>query len=284
MTRLIFMFLLVSTVPFLQAKQTRNRPRKTVVDSIPKAGTHVVTRLIQLLWEGQDIKFMVNNEDYGRISTEEAEAVFPGESIIVSHAYPNKYNTSILEKHNLYAIFIIRDPRDQIVSMANWMRNAPKHVFKYAYEKYSVDRLITALIKFEKDLNPYQHIFQHKSELNELKSVHNITDFYQLYLPWQKNPRVYVTRFEKLIGEQGGGTLDEQITEIMNIANHIGCSISHDKASKIAKNLFHEKEVTFFKGQIGAWKTNFSQRHKNIFKAVAGNLLVTLGYEKDLNW
>ena len=48
--------------------------------------------------------------------------------------------------------------------------------------------------------------------------------------------------------------------------------------------LFFGDSVTFHKGQIGAWKTEFTENHKKLFKEIAGQLLIDLGYEKDYNW
>lgn len=38
------------------------------------------------------------------------------------------------------------------------------------------------------------------------------------------------------------------------------------------------------KGKSGDWKNYFKEEHKNYFKQKYGNLLIKLGYEKDLNW
>jgi hypothetical protein len=38
------------------------------------------------------------------------------------------------------------------------------------------------------------------------------------------------------------------------------------------------------KGIVGEWRNLFTQKHKDYFKEVAGQLLIDLGYEKDLNW
>jgi len=38
------------------------------------------------------------------------------------------------------------------------------------------------------------------------------------------------------------------------------------------------------KGIVGDWRNLFTQKHKDYFKEVAGQLLIDLGYEKDLNW
>jgi hypothetical protein len=38
------------------------------------------------------------------------------------------------------------------------------------------------------------------------------------------------------------------------------------------------------KGIVGDWRNHFTAEHKRIFKAVAGDMLIRLGYEKDLAW
>lgn len=42
--------------------------------------------------------------------------------------------------------------------------------------------------------------------------------------------------------------------------------------------------MTFRKGQTGGWKKHFTSDQKKLFKKVAGQLLIDLGYEKDFNW
>jgi len=38
------------------------------------------------------------------------------------------------------------------------------------------------------------------------------------------------------------------------------------------------------KGIVGDWRNLFTQKHKDYFKEVAGQLLIDLGYERDMNW
>ncbi|HYG64239.1 MAG TPA: sulfotransferase [Thermoanaerobaculia bacterium] len=38
------------------------------------------------------------------------------------------------------------------------------------------------------------------------------------------------------------------------------------------------------KGIVGDWRNHFTPEHKRIFKDVAGDMLIRLGYEKDLDW
>ena len=38
------------------------------------------------------------------------------------------------------------------------------------------------------------------------------------------------------------------------------------------------------KGIVGDWRNLLTQKHKDYFKEMAGDLMIELGYEKDLNW
>jgi hypothetical protein len=44
------------------------------------------------------------------------------------------------------------------------------------------------------------------------------------------------------------------------------------------------KSPTFRSGKTGEWEKHFTKEHKKIFKDVAGDLLIRLGYEKDNDW
>jgi hypothetical protein len=45
-----------------------------------------------------------------------------------------------------------------------------------------------------------------------------------------------------------------------------------------------KKSPTFHSGKTGKWKKHFTDEHKKIFKDMAGDLLVKLGYEKNNDW
>jgi hypothetical protein len=41
---------------------------------------------------------------------------------------------------------------------------------------------------------------------------------------------------------------------------------------------------TFRSGKTGGWREQFTEEHKALFKDIAGDLLVRLGYEKTNDW
>ena len=52
----------------------------------------------------------------------------------------------------------------------------------------------------------------------------------------------------------------------------------------LVKAIQPKKSHTFRSGKTGGWREYFSDEHKLLFKDVAGDLLVRLGYETNNDW
>lgn len=223
------------------------------VFSIPKSGTHLLLLLIQRL---SGIKKYIVPSDYCMLDDTIMNIFLKTPVILQAHAEYSDVNIKIMNENNIKIFFIYRDPRDQIISAAFWIKKRAPVVLA----QFDLNVLIDGLIE-------------------------NITSFYDLYLPWQFESNVYTTTFEKLVGEQGGGNLEDQLQEIIAIAHHMGMHIDRQKAVDIAHEIFGGT-VTFREGKTGPWKKYFLERHKIAFKKVPGanELLIRLGYEVDENW
>lgn len=151
----------------------------------------------------------------------------------------------------------------------------------------SIEELITGLIGSltEPQIFPTL-LIDHVKYLNKplQTSFSNIKQFYQAYLPWSQAVNCYTVKFEDLIGPRGGGTRAKQIKAIFAIANHIEQPITITLLQNIINNLFSNTSPTFREGIIGSWKKYFTAKHKELFKAIANDLLIQLNYEKDINW
>lgn len=241
--------------------------------SIPKSGTFLLVKTVKLL---SGIKTHIDPKGWDLI-TPEAMNVFLKKPILLrTHAIHLDQNITQLNNKSIKTVFIYRDPRDQIVSAAYFIK---KPVSGWPiHSKWSISELIDELIIGGGLI--WKTIFSAKETWHNLQGI---TEYYNLYLPWQFEPNVYTTTFEKLVGPQGGGTKEEQLHEIRAISKHMGEEITLEKAEIIAKNLFGNTQ-TFREGKIGSWKKHFSEQQKEAFKKIAGQLLIDLGYEKDLNW
>lgn len=274
---------------------------KIFIIGIPKCGTWLLDKFINLSTKKENglYKFYFHGILRKRLSEENAIQLFnPSEKIfnhclknlsyneyLISHLiYDRKYE-ELLKKNNFKVVFIIRDPRDQLISRIFYTYNYPK---PYAgLQHLSFDELLSGLIgagalpnqKFD-DL-----ISSHLSYLlsPEFKAISRITDFYETFLPWSKSSMVYTTRFEDIVGPNGGGSLRKQIEEINNISKFLNLNLTQEKICEITSQLFGGTN-TFREGKLGKWKEYFKPHHIDEFKKIGGHLLIELGYEKDLNW
>jgi hypothetical protein len=168
--------------------------------------------------------------------------------------------SNYLEEKAAVNFFILRDPRDQIVSLLNH--------HKYIREKD---------VPLETD-----------EPTDDAKLLKLIQGFMRpgalAYSGWIGCSNCCVLRFEKLMGEHGGAATDQDaLEELQKVANAIGVKASNARLKKIYQQSFG-KGWGFFKGKVGSWKEYFKEEHKIAAKAVVGDLLIELGYETDLNW
>lgn len=249
-------------------------PPKTLVISIPKAGTNLMGKLC--------ISFGFSYHNFiaktvTHINDDEIKKL-PLMHYTCLHIVASPEHFAALTESKYSNIFIYRDPRDQIVSAAYFMKASED---TWSCGEWPLDKLISHLIVdcslwcSLKDQSPWH------SEL--LKNVGTIKDFYDLYIGWMNFSGIYVTTFEKLVGAKGGGDDMVQYQEIRNISDHCGLSLAHNDILSIQQNLFGGTG-TFRNGMIGEWKSHFTEDDKVMFKKVAGQLLIDLGYEKDFNW
>jgi hypothetical protein len=101
------------------------------------------------------------------------------------------------------------------------------------------------------------------------------------YLGWLGQPSVMKIHFEDLIHERTG-TLNRIIDHFLA---RVPLTISREAIlDSLESSINPSKSPTFRSGKTGEWKKYFTDEHKKIFKDVAGDLLIRLGYEKDHNW
>jgi len=55
-------------------------------------------------------------------------------------------------------------------------------------------------------------------------------------------------------------------------------------AQTVIGHLDPRRSPTFRTGKSGGWRKAFTEEHKRLFKEVAGDLLIRLGYETNLDW
>jgi hypothetical protein len=239
---------------------------KVVIFACPKCGTHLATKVIHSitkatiqdctggLGETKDaaVRSILRVSKYGRI--------------VVTHPWSDELEVmEELIPLGYKAILVIRDPRDQMVSLRDWLLEGQWFWACPASIK-DPDALLEELI------NGQQCYWQPVVHLNHLP-FERIRKF-----PEESH---LIIRFESLVGAKGNGSEEEQDRVFGELAAFLG--IEHFDPKAIDEGAYGES-WTFRVGQIGRWKQEFSDYHKALFKEMWGDLLIELGYEKDLNW
>lgn len=164
--------------------------------------------------------------------------------------------------------FIFRDPRDVVVSHVFYVTDMET---RHVHHKYYV-----SLPDFNARLNV--SILGRPDAGVEFP---NIADRFAPYLDWLKCPEVMSLHFEDLI--------NDRVLTLTLIMNHFLARVPlHSTRQLILDSLESsinpKRSPTFRSGKTGEWKKHFTEDHKKLFKDVAGDLLIRLGYEKDNDW
>jgi hypothetical protein len=164
--------------------------------------------------------------------------------------------------------FIFRDPRDVVVSHVFYVTDMEaRHVHHDYYQSLP-------------DFNARLKV----SILGRPDSEAEFPDIagrFAPYMDWLNHPEVLSIHFEDLIHDRAATQ-----TRIMD---HLLSRTSIPATRQLILDSLEtsinpKKSPTFRSGKTGEWKKHFTEENKKIFKDVAGDLLIKLGYEKDGNW
>ena len=178
-------------------------------------------------------------------------------------------NVSFLCQPHRVNYFIYRDPRDLLVSQVFFATDMNEEHGMHEYYNSLPDfgeRLRVAITGIERD---------------GLHMV-SVKQRYEGVFQWLKQQNVMCIRFEDLINNRDA-TLEAMLDEVEST----GYKIPTPRAKALSiliEAIQPKKSHTFRSGKTGGWKEHFTEGHKNLFKDVAGDLLVRLGYEKGNDW
>ncbi len=165
--------------------------------------------------------------------------------------------------------FIYRDPRDMLVSQVHFATDMYEEHGMHAYYKSLPDvgaRLKAAITGVDAD---------------GVKMV-SVKQRYEGVFQWLEQKNVLCIRFEDLINKRDT-TLNAMLDEVEKTGYRVPAR--REKAlAVLVEAIQPKKSHTFRSGKTGGWKEYFTDEHRKLFKDVAGDLLVRLGYEKSNDW
>lgn len=242
---------------------------KVLVNSIPKSGTHLLLQLV-LGIPGMSItpKWITSIDDL--------QLIQPG-FVGPAHLPCVPGIKQGIKQKKIKMIFIYRDLRDNLISLVHFIM---KNQFDHPWHPYIANTLktheerITALIKGYEGLD---------RETGKLTVIWNIRRYAVDMVEWLHDPHVCAVRYEDLVSKSNNDALMKIVDFLWEdlTSLHLG---KDEIIQRMKNNNNPRQSGTFRKGSVGDWKKEFTENHKLLFKQVAGDLLIKLGYEKDYNW
>ena len=234
-----------------------------------KTGTHFLLPLLDNLLEQQHYFDPSNNYTFKRIKSS-FEKAKQENSFLAVHAQADPKFMNFFKEKKHKVIFLLRDPRDQVLSMLFRVRDGR------VFDPLDMSKEFGQLT-FDEQLD--EVITGRRFGFSVTKGmVKNRMDWLK-----QDPEFVCVLRFENIIGKEGGGTVKKQQAEVRKIAKFLNLKVGEDILNESTKGIFGDAG-NFRKGQIGEWKIYFKEEHEQTFKKIFGKELIETGYEKDLNW
>lgn len=245
------------------------------IAGLPKSGTTwVQTQLARV--PGYNIRHF-RDPDKCTIDHNICEHVFEslpkyGYSVIKLHTKYSEENFKIIKQYIPSFVVMVRDLRDMCVSRYFHVKNEENHP---SYELYNRETLEDGM-------------------------MHSIQVIEEEYVSWVKDwvgianrfsDEIMLVKYEEL--NRFPKQTFKKIFDFYKLPydDHYLDKLSESKLKKevnykaeLDKNVGLRTISTARKGIIGDWKNYFTDAHKKKFKAIAGDLLIELGYEKDLNW
>ena len=196
------------------------------------------------------------------------DALHPGD-IAAAHFLAWSEIVAAVQSPRYINFFIYRDPRDVVISHVFYVTDrAVEHVHHRYYNDVLTnfdDRLRTSILGLPEAEVDFPDIYGR----------------YKPYLGWLDNPAVMPIRFEDFILNRGI-SLERVLNHYLhNLPLPVG---REAMLAILEESIVPEKSPTFRGGRVGDWAKHFKPEHKELFKEVAGDLLVRLGYETDNDW
>ncbi len=248
-------------------------------NTMPKSGSHLTLQILQGLTDIAPFRYlipypfrMITKEGRERSNDEVLKDLSRLKSGIIGWGYLRAYPEfiqCIRENPKIKTFFVIRDPRDRLISSIFYAVDIYKEHAQHAYYSgISMDERIKVAIKGRPEPG--------------LHHLPNVREHYDRFLGWFNCENVLVLRFEDLIQD-----VDTTVFSLLDFLEKDGYQIPTPRSEAltiIKKAIQPEKSPTFRKGKAGNWKDHFTDEHKRIFKDTVGDLLTVLGYEQDNNW
>ncbi len=226
---------------------------RCLIITIPKSGTHLIRKMIQLLGEKDP-----GYRDPRNFRTWHFYLRKNSDTRTIEEFYQTRSKKVIL----------IRDLRDVVVS---WVHYFDKDFYVRFFPE--IDPLNAPYLSLATVQEKISYCLTPGTEMYDILLNNAI-----LAAEASTHPEILCIRFEDLVGDFGGGSCEAQKLAIQSFTQFVGKPISNQAIERIQRQLFGGTN-TFRKGKIGSWKQEFGEEQMRLFNASLGAYNQILGYQ-----
>lgn len=239
----------------LAARVRKSDAPRVVSTSIPKAGTHLLERTLCLhpdLHRKLHRKvFDDNPANMGQL----LKRTVPGQ-VICGHVIYSEEMAQTIAANDAISLFIVRDPRDIVVSHAHYIKNFEGHEWNH-------------LVAERPDLDSRIRLF---IEGDEEAGIESIGEVLNGFSGWLEHADVTV-RYEDLVAPE---TREDTASELFD---RLGVPLDQSALRRITDRTVSPVSVTFRKGRSGEGRRSFNPELEELYTQVAGPFLERYGYD-----
>lgn len=205
---------------------------ESFVYSAPKTGTHLLNKAIELLTS----KSVLMDAKYERLCESldfinYIETARKNGKLIHTHRFPPGEILNFLFIHRVKMLSIIRDPRDQLISLIYHQHRCKAYLDDCVVQLPDPSLpLEDEQVRYLLDLILVENLWPYKSYQQIINDP--------FALQFLDKKKVLVVKFEDLIGEKGGGSNSAQKQCLRKICKFLNIPCSSEKINFVAKNLF----------------------------------------------
>lgn len=254
-------------------------------NSFPKSGTHLLTQVMQGFAQtgpavDSGLPAVVTFDGFTGRQRSPAEILadlrrlLPGD-IAYGHVHAFPEAIELLCRYGMAAYFILRDPRDVVVSHVHYVAEmAPSHIHHRYYHEVlnNFDERLRASIAGV----PMQEL-EKAAGKPVFERLPDIRERFEPYLGWLDRSEVLVLRYEDFLNER-----QQTVQKVLQHAIQRGFkpACPFDQAVRVLEESINpQRSPTFRSGKAGGWRNAFNDEHQRLFQQVTGDLVTRLGYE-----
>lgn len=234
-----------------------------IVNSVPKAGTNLAVGILSASrFFSKTWNFHLPSEVKGFETYLEKQK--PGQ-VISLHSQYSTEKRNLYERLNKKMIFVIRDPRDIIVSNVYYISFMDK-----SHPAHSILKSANSMEeKFVMAINGFK--------LGNESHAFSVAKSMRRYCPWISKhiPFVHVVRFEDIASR----SLDVRMDAIYSMLSFCGIDDESIKADFESLNYRIGTSRTFRRGLSGSWKNEFTPKVEKLFYEKFWDTMNVFGYE-----